>query len=206
MLVKLLLAPPFIWTLSQKIFGCDEQKKALYRSVFPAPCKLLDFGCANGNTFSAFRDFDYYGVDIDDRLIRHAQKAFAKCHNVHFVCADILERPFPEQSFDAVLFAGTGHHLDDDAFPKIMAALGRMVKLGGAVHFFDTIRTPGEDSLLLRLFLHLDQGKFHRTEDVYRAMLPTISPILRPARMTTMRVQGALTPQPKYFYAEMQRV
>lgn len=206
MLVKFILASPSVWTLSQKILGCDEQKKRLYRSVFPAPCRLLDFGCANGNTFGAFRDFDYCGLDIDERLIRHAQKAFAECRNARFVCADILERPFPEQSFDAALFAGTGHHLSDDAFPKIMGALGNMVKRGGAVHFFDTIRTPGEDSLLLRLFLHLDQGKFHRTEDAYRAMLPTISPILRPVRMTTMRVRGALTPQPRYFYAEMRRV
>lgn len=206
MLIKLLLAPPLVWTLSQKIFGCDEQKKALYRSVFSTPLKLLDFGCANGNTFGAFQDFDYYGVDIDARLIRHAQKTFAGCRNARFVCADILEQPFPEQSFDAVLFAGTGHHLDDDAFPKIMMALGTMVKLGGSIHFFDTIRTPGEDSLLLQLLLHMDQGKFHRTEDVYRAMLPTISPLLRPVRMTTMRVQRALMPQPKYFYAEMRRV
>lgn len=188
------------------MFGCDEQKKKLYRSAFPTPCKLLDFGCANGNTFSAFRDFDYYGVDIDERLIRHAQKTFAGYHNAHFVCADIFERPFPEQSFDAVLFAGTGHHLDDNAFPKIMATLGNMVRRSGAVHFFDTLRTPGEDSLLLRLFLHLDQGKFHRTENTYRALLPAISPLLRPVRMTTMRVQGALMPQPKYFYAEMRRV
>lgn len=205
-LVSAILDSPAIWTLSQKILGCDTQKNILYRSVFAGPCTILDFGCANGNTCNAFRDFDYYGIDTNDRLIRNAQKKFAAHRNVHFICADVLERPFPDNFFDAVLFAGTGHHLDSDAFLKIMMALGNMVRLGGSVHFFDTIRTLGEDSLLLRLLLHMDQGKFHRTEDMYRAMLPTMSPLLCPVHMMTTRMQGTLMPQPKYFYAEMRRV
>ncbi len=206
MLIKLILAPPLIWTLSQKIFGCDEQKKTLYRSVFPTPLKLLDFGCANGNTFDAFRDFDYYGLDIDERLIADAKKKFAAFPNTHFVCADVLDRPFQDEFFDAVLFAGTGHHLEDALLPKIMEALGTMVKVGGSLHFFDAIRSPGEDSPLLRLLIHLDQGKCHRTEEHYRALLPTITSTLHPIRMKTVRVQGTLMPQPKYFYAELRRV
>ncbi|MBI1934583.1 class I SAM-dependent methyltransferase [Candidatus Peregrinibacteria bacterium] len=206
MLIKLILAPPLIWTLSQKIFGCDEQKKTLYRSVFPAPLKLLDFGCANGNTFGAFQDFDYYGVDIDARLIRHAQKVFAGRRNAHFVCADVCSRPFPEKTFDAILFGTTGHHLEDSLFIKITRALGEMLRIGGSLHFFDTIRAPGEESWLLRLLIALDQGKFMRTEERYRTMFPTISPLLRPVQTKTTRLRGTLMPQPKYFYAELRRV
>ncbi len=205
-LVSALLRTPILWTVSQKIFGCDEQKRALYRSAFAGPCTLLDFGCSNGNTFAAFQDFTYYGLDIDARLIADAKRKFAAFPNAHFVCADVLERPFPERSFDAILFAGTGHHLEHALFPKIMEALGEMVRLGGSLHFFDTIRAPGEDSLLLRFIMHLDQGKFHRTEEQYRSMLPTTTKTLRPVRMKTMNIHGTLTPQPKYFYAEMRRV
>lgn len=204
-LVNAILGHPTVWTLSQKILGCDEQKLALYRSAFTGQCTMLDFGCSNGNTFAAFRDFNYYGLDIDERLIADAQKKFS-APNAHFVCANILDRPFPDEFFDAILFAGTGHHLEHTLFPKIMQALGEMLKVDGSLHFFDTIRVPGEDSVLLRLLIHLDQGKFHRTEDRYRAMLPTISSLLRPVQMRTMRIHGTWMPQPKYFYAEMRRV
>jgi len=205
-LVTTILQHPLLWTVSQKIFGCDKQKHALYRGAFSGPCTMLDFGCSNGNTFEAFRDFTYYGLDIDPRLIADAQKKFAAENNARFVCADVLEHPFPDEFFDAILFAGTGHHLEDGLFPRIMDALGRMVKIGGSIHFFDVLRSPGEDSALLRLLIHLDQGKFHRTEARYRAMLPTISKTLRPVQMKTMRIRGTLMPQPQYFYAEMKRI
>jgi|GEM_PF-1414488 len=197
---------PVIWGLSQAIFGCDNQKRLLYRSVFKDKGKILDFGCANGNTFPAFNDFDYYGVDINTNLINNARKKYAGYPNAHFIEADILQKPFKPESFDYVLFSCTGHHLKDEQLFPIMRELGAVLKKGGRLYLFDTIKKPGKDSLLLRTLINMDQGKFMKDEDKYRRIINNFSNDLKPVEVKTLEIRGTLFPQPTYFYTEFEKV
>jgi len=201
-----LLNIPILWNLSQAIFGCDSQKKRLYRSVFHEKGRLLDFGCADGNTFPAFTDFDYYGIDINAGLIDYARRKYARYKNAHFINADILSHPFEKDHFDFVLFSCTGHHLDDARLFPIMKELGEVLKTGGKLHFFDTIRRPGKDSKLLNLLINADQGKFMRDEEIYKKIIYRFSDRLKPVRHETLNISGTLMPQPTYFYAEFTKV
>ena len=200
------LESPAIWALSQAIFGCDVEKRRLYRSVFRETGRLLDFGCANGNTFPAFDDFEYYGVDINTRLINDARKKYASFSNAHFINADMLDKPFKPEYFDYVLFSCTGHHLEDRVLYSIMKELDYVLKPGGKLYFFDTIIQPGKDSLFLKLMNRLDQGKFIRDESTYRNIAGSFSQHLNPRRTDVLKISGTFLPQPAYFYAEFEKI
>lgn len=205
-LIGKILDNPKIWDISQAIFGCDAQKRKLYRSVFKAKGRILDFGCADGNTFAAFSDWDYYGIDINTRLIEYARKKYSSFQNAHFVNADMLDKPFKEGYFDYVLFACTGHHLEDAKLFPIMKELAGVLKENGRMFIFDTIKRPGKDSALLKFLINLDQGKFMRNEDIYRSIINRFSDRLKPVRTEIMRIKGALMPQPTYFFAEFVKI
>jgi len=204
--IESILQVPFIWDLSQLIFGCDRQKRRLYRSVFLRPGRLLDFGCADGNTFTAFSDFDYYGIDINTRLIDNAARKFSSYENAHFINADILNKPFPDEHFDYVLFACTGHHLEEEMLFKIMTELTAVLKTGGTLHFFDTIRRHGKESKLLQFLIKLDQGKHMRDEERYNVIINLFSNRLSSRSKKVLRVSGTLMPQPAYYYAEFEKI
>ncbi|MBN1354536.1 MAG: class I SAM-dependent methyltransferase, partial [Candidatus Omnitrophica bacterium] len=185
--VNRLLQSPFLWNISQFIFGANAQKRKLFMGLIPNG-RILDFGCANGNLFPAFYDFDYYGVDIDEKLIEDARKKYGTYKNARFVCADILKRPFPEDFFDSVLFSTSGHHIDDKTLYEIMRALERVLKTGGKLYYFDTIHEPGRDSAFLKFLLRLDRGKYMRDEKIYRSMIYRFSDSLKPLDIKVSRI------------------
>lgn len=201
-IISKILDIPIIWNLSQQVFGCDAQKKRLYRSVFKKTGRVLDFGCADGNTFPAFTDFDYYGVDMNTPLIEYAAKKYKHFHNAHFINADILTKPFEPEFFDYVLFACTGHHLKDEDLYPIMTELEYVLKPGGSIHYFDTIKDPRRQSKLLDFLISMDQGKFMRNFEIYKGMINRFSDRLEPVKYNTLEIKGAFMPQPTYFYCE----
>ena len=126
-IVNRLLQNPTLWKISQKIFGDDNEKMELYRSAIKHKGKLLDFGCSNGNTFPAFKDFNYYGYDNDSIMISDAKQKYKKFKNAHFYTINILKDNSTESNFDFILFALTGHHLDDGTLIKIFIKLSRLL-------------------------------------------------------------------------------
>lgn len=204
--IEKILETPWIWDASQKVFGCDEQKKRLYRSVFREKGRLLDFGCADGNVFPAFIDFDYYGIDTNTRLIEYARKRYGVYKNAQFVNADILDRPFEPGFFDFVLFACTGHHLEDRSLFAIMKELAYVLKENGRLYIFDTIRRPGKDSPLLKFLIGLDQGKHMKDEERYNTIIHIFSERLKPVETKTLQIRGTFMPQPTYFFAEFVKI
>jgi SAM-dependent methyltransferase len=167
-----LLTTPTIWNLIQRILGAPEFKKRFYLSVLAPGGRLLDFGCANGHIADAFLRYEYYGVDLDVRAIKHAAKAFRGHANMHFICADLRERPFPRDYFDEVLLAGTVHHLTDRMFHDILIAMHCSLKPGGTIHIIDPVRQTS-DGWQPRLLRWLDRGAYTRTacqiQDVVQA-------------------------------------
>ena len=161
---------PLVWIIFQHFVGANRWKKTMYPSVFRSRGALLDFGSSMGNTTQDFLDFDYTGIDTDPSMIDAATKRWAGYENVRFVCADILTKPFPDASFDHVLFACTGHHLTDEEMKKIIPALLATLRPGGELHFFDVIKQPGKDGFTTRLIMNNDQGKHMRLREEYDAL------------------------------------
>ncbi len=192
-LVRTLLRNPIIWWVSQNVLSSDSAKRTLYRSaVKPPGTRVLDFGCANGNTFPAFADLDYCGVDLDKKFIHDAQKKYAGYPKARFVHGDILNSRFEPGSFDHILFACTGHHLDDDTLTKILVAMSRLLSKTGAIHFFDAIRVPAEDGLVLRMIIRADQGKHYRTRQQYESVFSSLSGHLQVRRAGRVPVPGGI--------------
>ncbi len=203
-ILKSVLDIPFFWNLTQFIFGCDKQKRFLYRAAFREKGRILDFGCADGNTFPAFSDFEYYGIDINERLLNHARNKYSSFGNTHFINADILEEPFPEDFFDHVLFACTGHHLERERLLEILKELIRVLKRKKNLHIFDTIRVPDRDSAVLRFIINLDQGKFMKDEKTYGVIFKELSDKIEVVKTETFRVRRFM-PLPTFFHAELRK-
>lgn len=205
-IIKYLLQNPSLWALSQKIFGDDKEKMKLYRSVIKHKCKILDFGCSNGNTFPVFADYDYYGYDTDPVMILNAKQKYKEFRNAHFYTLDILKDKSPKQNFDYILFALTGHHLNDNTLIKIFRKLSILLKRGGRIAYFDSIRVPKKDSLLLTVLLNMDQGKFIRTLEEYDIIKRYLPKELKVRKSKTYQINKTLMPQPKYIFWELERV
>lgn len=172
-IIDLLAKQPKFWDLFEAVFGANEAKRDIYRSVIIDTGRMLDFGCATGNTTAAFLDFDYYGVDINKNYINQAKAKWAKYKNIHFICADLLERPFPPAFFDFVLFSGTGHHLCDRDIKLLVQGIHRILKKRGNLYFFDMIKSSRIQSLIPKLIITIDRGKYVRNElewlDLFRS-------------------------------------
>ncbi len=205
-IVNSFLRNPFFWDLSQLVFGANQQKKALFKKVIKKKGRLLDFGCANGNLFPIFQEYEYYGVDIDNRLIEFAQKKYKEFKNAHFIYADILDRPFPYEFFDSILFSTAGHHIDDSLLSNIIEALSESLKVGGSIYFFDIIRAPREESMFLKFLLGFDRGRYMRDEARYRELIFKFSSKLIPKDIEVSRIKNTLMPQPMYFYVEFEKM
>jgi tRNA (uracil-5-)-methyltransferase TRM9 len=71
---------------------------------------ILDLGCGNGRLYDALKDYDisYTGVDNNVSLLEHAKNSHPK---VAFLEADMLELPFPDESFDNIWSIASFHHI-----------------------------------------------------------------------------------------------
>ncbi len=154
----------------QTIVGSNSVKMILFPSIFTKSGKILDFACSMGNCTPFFTNFDYWGIDIDERAIVAATKKFKDCSNVHFVCTDTLSDSFQEADFDFVLMSCVGHHLNDNQFEQTLDSLVARLKRGGSLHFFDPVSRPEKDNFITKFFIRYDQGKFVRTIEENKKM------------------------------------
>jgi SAM-dependent methyltransferase len=90
--------------------------------------KLLDFGCGWGNYLAAARDvgFDGIGIEVD-----RAKVDFARSHGLTAIEGDLLDRAFPDASFDAAIAQQVFEHLYDPA--PYLEELRRVLKPGGVL-------------------------------------------------------------------------
>ena len=160
--INKLLSFPVVWDVVQLVLGATSFKRELYLSKLHPRGKLLDFGCADGHIADMFSGFDYYGLDIDPVAIEAAKRRFHDRSNMHFIAADLRDRPFPADEFADVLFACTIHHLDDESLLSLLKELHYCMKPDAVIHVFDLVRQDS-DGWSQKLMRRLDQGKYTRT-------------------------------------------
>ena len=81
---------------------------------------------------------------------------------MHFIAADLCDRPFPPDEFEESLFACTIHHLDDESLLCLLKELHYCMKPDGILHVFDLVRQE-KDGWSQKLMRRLDPGKSTRT-------------------------------------------
>ena len=79
------------------------------RSRVPGNSKVLEIGCGNGRNIKSIAEFtkDIIGIDNDPKAVEDARKNLAGFSGVKIMLADALDLPFPDKSFDVMIFLDT---------------------------------------------------------------------------------------------------
>ncbi len=119
-------------TSPEVYYLCDNWKNKKFKSV-------LDVGCGLGRNsiYLAKHGFDVSGFDLSqhsvDQTLKKAKEQGVKLNK--FVVADMLNFPYPDNSFDVILAINVISHTDLEGFKKILGEIKRTLKPGGEAYF-----------------------------------------------------------------------
>ncbi len=96
----------------------------------PANAKVLDAGCGAGLPISLMLSeyFQVTGVDFSEAQIELARKSVP---NAQFLCADMTQLDFPENTFDGITSYYAIIHIPREEHESLLANFHRMLKPGG---------------------------------------------------------------------------
>jgi malonyl-CoA O-methyltransferase len=136
--------------------------------------RVLDAGCGTGRSFPALARAggDVVGLDFSPGMLRTARRGHP---GVPLVLAD-LGRPWPfgDGTFDAILCALVGEHLD--RLPAACAEMRRVLRLGGRLVFsvyHPALAAAGKEAHFRRDGVEYRLGAVRHTVADYRAALGT---------------------------------
>lgn len=117
------------WTRVRK----KPQLRALELAEKWKPGKILDIGCANGRNLEPFllKNFTCYGIDLSKGLLRIAREHYPKAH---FIYANAIKLPFPDNSFDYVVSFAVLHHLPPKYHAQAFKEIFRVLKPDGRAY------------------------------------------------------------------------
>ncbi len=160
--------------LMQRIISLDkwEQRKNLRQSVqslnlLPGS-KVLDFGCGTGLFARVFMKMglNYYGYDIDIRLISYARRLYRNCQFT--ASKDELVKQAP---FDLIIANCCFHHIDSATLCDELIEIRRILGGDGTFMMIDILSSENDPSLLRKLFRKLELGTHVRVMDDYRRIV-----------------------------------
>lgn len=114
--------------------GNDDPVRARYsalaRETFPVQSHVLDLGCGDGSMLTAqlAEGRCVTGVDISPEQLRSASSAIP---DARFICADITEIEFPEESFDGIVAFYCLTHVPQANLPDLIRNIARWLRPGG---------------------------------------------------------------------------
>ena len=158
-------APALHGCVSQTDFGCGrelarslgDRKAAL--AQYKQSGALLDLGCSSGSFLEFMRSESWklYGVEMSAECARTAEER----SEAQVFVGDILDAPFPRESFDVITCFDVLEHLYEPR--RVMARVGEWLKPGGIFY----VLVPNVDSAEARVFgsywhgLELPRHLFH---------------------------------------------
>jgi cyclopropane fatty-acyl-phospholipid synthase-like methyltransferase len=110
----------------------EERKKYLAKidQSFCNGSRILDIGCGNGllNTRHLANRFDVIGIDISERQINEAQNNLP---NVRFICADIRECEFEQNSLDGIISFYCFNHIPRASYETLFSKFHQWLRTDG---------------------------------------------------------------------------
>lgn len=100
-----------------------------YREVWRrGPGKLLDVGCGTGDLAAIFAQHGWraHGIEPSEQAAEHARAA-----GVAVVAGTLADAPWPEASFDSIIFNHSLEHIPDPA--EAVAQAARLLRPGGVL-------------------------------------------------------------------------
>lgn len=100
---------------------------------------VLEIGCGNGwlsAQMAKNRSGEVIGLDVNQVELIEGARIFQKNTNLHFVFADVFEKPFPPNTFDVIVLAGAIQYLAD--FHHFIETLKGFLTPTGEIHIFDS--------------------------------------------------------------------
>jgi len=121
-------------------------RKAIMQSI-GCSMRIIDIGCAIGDTLSSLGGSGRFLVGIDTDLFK--MKVAKELHkDAHFFCMNAEELAFKDGSFDLSLFVFTIHELSDI---EAISAIGEACRVSSQVLVADMTTPTGFGGLLFRV-------------------------------------------------------
>jgi uncharacterized protein len=157
-------AVPVVYDLVQRVAGLKEASRRISRTLVDAGGALvLDAGAGTGRLEETLPDSArYLWLDPDPRKL----KGFRAKSRSPAILGDATRIPLKDGSVDWAISIGVSHHLDDEAFGRMLDELRRVTR--ERLVFLDGVVSP---SLTSRLLWHYDRGRHPRTTDVLKREL-----------------------------------
>lgn len=139
-------------------------------SRLPKRSSILEVGCGPGRVSRYLSQHlkckNYTAVDIDPKVIAHAESLNDGKSKVIFQVADVCDLPFEDNSYDAVVMMDTLHHVVHwkTALREIHRVLKKKGKLLLREYSIETFSFPVIGLLLRSLFDHPYEHMFDQKE------------------------------------------
>jgi SAM-dependent methyltransferase len=171
--IRSILAFPTVYRSFSSIVGGHARTLHVEKYIRPRDGdRILDIGCGPGDILEFLPSVRYLGFDVNQRYIQKATKRFGDRGT--FFCKKLSREIGKELSdFDIILATGILHHLDNDEALKLFELAQATLKPGGRLITWDGCYTKGQ-SLVERLILSTDRGRYVRTKDEYLALASQI--------------------------------
>ena len=103
---------------------------ALRRNGFPTNGAVIEIGCSSGFLLQDLkREFPHAEIVGADIVVKPLERLGASLPGIPFVQMDLLQCPFAEQQFDAVIALNVLEHIEDDA--AALTKMAGLLKPGG---------------------------------------------------------------------------
>ena len=101
--------------------------------------KVLEVGCGQGAgariIYEMFSPEQYFGIDLDPRMIRRAKRKAGDLPNATFIEGDVSSLDFPDASFDLVMDFAIVHHVPN--WRDALAEIHRVLEVHGEFLYED---------------------------------------------------------------------
>src|ERR1041384_2225102 len=102
--------------------------------------RVLDLGGGTGRIQSHLSsDCKYFCLDNEEPKLLHFR---ARTKGGFAILGDATMAPVAESSMDLVLCASVSHHLNDAEFQRMLSEIGRILRPGGRLMFYDALWQP----------------------------------------------------------------
>ncbi len=96
---------------------------------------ILDVGCGPGMMaeYSIKKGFEFFGVDISEKMIEECVNNFGHASSTHFSVGKIQKLEFPDAYFDVVLCMGALEYVERDEVEDALSEMIRVLKPDGQI-------------------------------------------------------------------------